>query len=283
MADDVATTARDGWGEGARDGSPRRAKRVPRSSDGVRNRTIADRQSDRAAERGEILEAATNLFFDNGYDRTTMDEIATAAGLAKPRVYLHFVSKSEIFSSLCLRSADASVTTIASPEDFADPIDRLFESCRRIALVSLLGYKTNALFFREPQALDQAARDRMRRLGRRYAEALAGVLADCRAGGALAHDDPRLASRAIGGIVASLHRWYDPRGALSPGQLACELATLMVQAVGAARPVRFAAPETRSGDGSPLSAEAWAGAYGWLTRPAVRTGTASNSAEPPMA
>lgn len=50
--------------------------------------------------RREILEAATQLFADRGYDVTTVQTIATKAGVAAGTVYLYFPSKEAILDAL---------------------------------------------------------------------------------------------------------------------------------------------------------------------------------------
>lgn len=45
----------------------------------------------------EILEAARRVFARKGFDQTTVDDIAAAAGVAKGTLYLYFRSKREIY------------------------------------------------------------------------------------------------------------------------------------------------------------------------------------------
>ena len=58
-----------------------------------------------------ILEVATGLFLQYGYKRTTVEDIATAAGIAKGSLYLHFKSKDDVFGAasrrMCRRVLDA--------------------------------------------------------------------------------------------------------------------------------------------------------------------------------
>lgn len=52
----------------------------------------------KSAEKGEaILSAATRLFLDHGLKNTSMDEVATAAGVSKPTVYSHFGGKEDLY------------------------------------------------------------------------------------------------------------------------------------------------------------------------------------------
>lgn len=47
--------------------------------------------------RARILDAAVDLFADKGYGRTSMREVAQAAGCTKPALYYHYESKEQLF------------------------------------------------------------------------------------------------------------------------------------------------------------------------------------------
>jgi len=59
--------------------------------------TQADR---RAATQAAILKAARKLFGDDGFDATTMDDIAASARVAKGAVYHHFKTKEDVFEAV---------------------------------------------------------------------------------------------------------------------------------------------------------------------------------------
>jgi AcrR family transcriptional regulator len=60
-------------------------------------------RGDAAARRAEILDAALRVFGQYGYRRTSVDDIAREAGIAKGTVYLSFASKEEVFQALAQR------------------------------------------------------------------------------------------------------------------------------------------------------------------------------------
>jgi TetR/AcrR family transcriptional regulator, mexJK operon transcriptional repressor len=60
----------------------------------------------RLASGGTIREAAARLFLDQGYQGTSMDDIAAAAGVSKQTIYTHFTSKEQLFGELVLGNAD---------------------------------------------------------------------------------------------------------------------------------------------------------------------------------
>lgn len=70
--------------------------------------------------RGRIERAGAALFARRGFQSTTVDDIATAAGLAKPAVYRHFESKKELYMALLERHRDllaaAGLDPVVAPD-----------------------------------------------------------------------------------------------------------------------------------------------------------------------
>ena len=84
-----------------------------------------------AGERRELVVAAARRCFGAaGYDGTTIDEIAAAAGVTKPIVYRHFGSKRELYLALLAQHRDDLPTFLegveldpgASAEDALRPV-----------------------------------------------------------------------------------------------------------------------------------------------------------------
>ncbi len=67
-----------------------------------------------------ILAAAADLIEHYGYDKTSVEEIARAAGVSKGAIYLHFKSKEALFEALLLRDAETAITRFYELID-ADP------------------------------------------------------------------------------------------------------------------------------------------------------------------
>ncbi len=56
--------------------------------------------ADRLTRSAEIVEAATGVFLRYGFSRTTMGDIASAAGISRPALYLVFPSKDDVFAAV---------------------------------------------------------------------------------------------------------------------------------------------------------------------------------------
>lgn len=59
---------------------------------------ISESRSDR--KRRLLLQAATEVFLDKGFDSTTMDDVATRAAVSKPTVYKYFSDKERLFAEI---------------------------------------------------------------------------------------------------------------------------------------------------------------------------------------
>ena len=65
----------------------------------------------------EILQIAQELFKENGYEATSMRDIAKAAGLEAASLYSHFDSKDELLELTCFSIAEKFVNGIKEVND----------------------------------------------------------------------------------------------------------------------------------------------------------------------
>jgi AcrR family transcriptional regulator len=78
----------------------------------------------RAVREQQMLDAAVATFARRGYRAASMDEIAEAAGVSKPLVYLYLNSKDELFTTCIRREADALTAAIQAAVEPGVPADR---------------------------------------------------------------------------------------------------------------------------------------------------------------
>lgn len=71
---------------------------------------VAERRArEKEQRRRQIIEAAEELFFARGFERTKMIEIAEALELSKGTLYLYFKSKEQLAYAILLRSFDVLI------------------------------------------------------------------------------------------------------------------------------------------------------------------------------
>lgn len=78
-----------------------------------------------ARNRAAILEAALDVFSAHGFRGSTVDQIATAAGLSKPNLLYYFPSKDSIHSELLERLLDTWLDPLRALDDDGEALPEL--------------------------------------------------------------------------------------------------------------------------------------------------------------
>ena len=72
----------------------------------------------RAERREQILVAATRAFAGAGYAATSLEDVATEAGISRDVLYRHFESKADLYRAVLQRAQDRLGAATGEP-DFA--------------------------------------------------------------------------------------------------------------------------------------------------------------------
>jgi AcrR family transcriptional regulator len=160
-------------------------------------------------KRRAIVEAATTAFLRNGYAGTSMDEIASAAGVSKQTVYKHFLDKEGLFGEVVV-----STVSEASDAVYAE-VRKLRESGDVEADLRDLARRQVAIVMRprllQLRRLVIAEAGRFPELGRvfyeqgpgRTLDVLAKTFARLAERGELQVDDPAIASAHFNWLIMS--------------------------------------------------------------------------------
>lgn len=85
---------------------------------------MTDTQSKTTGKRDVIFDAAADVFTRYGFRRTSMNDIAQAAGISRPALYLMFENKEDLFRQLATQrqnlAIDAASEALASSGSFAE-------------------------------------------------------------------------------------------------------------------------------------------------------------------
>lgn len=116
--------------------------------------TLSRRAEYVAATRAAILSSAAELFAEQGFEKTSIDQIALAARISKGAIYHHFADKRTIFEAIFLTSQEqtfADVLAVAAAEP--DPVRRV-EIALRAFVEQYAGHPHRQALLREaPTAL----------------------------------------------------------------------------------------------------------------------------------
>lgn len=171
-------------------------------------------------DRDQVLTVAVQLFNDQGYDATSVADLAAKLGVTKSALYHHVDSKESILQTAlddALSSLEGALDDAVREHD--DAIGRLRQVVRGAVgvLARKLPQVTLLLRVRGNSEIERAALERRRAFDHR----VTAIVRDAQSEGALADDiDAAVATRLIFGMVNSLTEWYRPGGPVTPDRLA---------------------------------------------------------------
>lgn len=162
-------------------------------------------------DQGTVLRVAVDLFNRQGYDATSVGDVARELGLTKSAIYHHVPSKEHLLQSAIDEALDALTAALdeVSAAEGLDTEQRLRAAVRSsvTVLVGHLPAVTLLLRVHGNTPVEKAALARRRAIDERLAD-MVRVAAD---EGVLRADlDPLVISRLLFGMVNSLVEWVRP-------------------------------------------------------------------------
>jgi len=182
----------------------------------------------RDLKRKRILDAASELFFEHGYEGTSVEAIASRLHVTKPFVYYHFDNKADILAGVCGRTtAFVAQSAEVAAAGTGSVWDRLETLVRDLSLRVIEGRVYLAVYFREEKHLPPSAFRELSNNRKRFDTALAKLLRDGNDAGDFHVPNVSVAAQSITGMTTWLFNWYRPTGALTPEQIAEEMVHLV--------------------------------------------------------
>lgn len=174
-----------------------------------------------------VLRRAVELFNRQGYDGTSMGDLARELGLSKSAIYHHVPSKQHLLAEALDEALGGLTAAIdaAEQEPGRTAHERLRSAVRQSVEVLVAHQPAVTLLLRVHgnSEVELAALRRRRAVDARLATLVRSAAAD----GALRSDvDPDLVSRLLFGMVNSLVEWYRPDGVVDADVLAEAITTL---------------------------------------------------------
>jgi AcrR family transcriptional regulator len=188
-------------------------------------------------KRELIMDAAAKLFYEKGFQKTTIDDIGSSLGVTKPFIYTYFENKYSILEQLfdaVYGDLYTDVMKVLNSRE-GSPTARLRQFVMVYVEKNIQRQKFTAIMLEEEKNLSAKKIADIRRKQRDFDAKLARLIEEGVADGAFHVADAKVASLAISGMVRWTHRWYSPEGRLSASQLSSMLADLALNLVGCVR------------------------------------------------
>jgi len=181
----------------------------------------------------DIYETAARLFYEKGYARTSLQDLATAVGLQKGSLYHYIDSKEDLLFGITEYAHTFFLALVEGIDrDELTPRARLERTLQRHAEFAAEHFHVTAAFYNDRGSLSPERQQRVVETRDRYEARLRQLIRDGQSAGEFADDlDPRLAVFGVLGMINWINQWYRPDGALSPAEIAAVLATMAVRSL----------------------------------------------------
>jgi TetR/AcrR family transcriptional regulator, cholesterol catabolism regulator len=189
----------------------------------LREASVEPRPEHRQEPRQEILRAAARLFQQQGYDATSMNDVAAALKLSKGGLYHHFQSKDEILFQIMSHAMEITEervinvvrridgTTAAGVEERLRTLIRL-----HIQVVISPEDREITVMLHENHPLPPNFRRKINGRKKDYVHFVENLVADVqRKRNSSSLVKPRAAAFALLGMINWIYQWYKPDGGLN--------------------------------------------------------------------
>ena len=189
-------------------------------------------ESRRTYDIDSITDVAFAVFAQRGYDATSMDDIARAAGITKASIYHHVTGKEALLERGLDRALSALYAILDEPAAReGKPSDRLAFILRSAAEVTMRMLPEVSVLFRirSNTATERKALERRRK----FDAIVTDLVHDAQADGSVRADiDAALLTRLVFGMSNSVVEWYRPTGKIPLQRIADAISALVFQGIG---------------------------------------------------
>lgn len=205
-----------------------------RSSKGKKAGAPVRQETERFEQRlGEILEHATNVFYEKGYDAASMRDLSRASGMSLAGLYYYFESKERLLYLIQKHTFETVLTELREKLELVnEPEARV-----RAFIENHLGYftanrKAMTVLSHEDDTLQNSFGTEILVLKREYVKLgieLVDQLKAARDG--FADVNSRIAVLSLFGMMNWIYTWHNPRVDADAGDLARQMSQIFLNGV----------------------------------------------------
>ncbi|MFZ5699517.1 MAG: TetR/AcrR family transcriptional regulator [Pseudomonadota bacterium] len=166
--------------------------------------------------RGKLLSAAAHLFREQGYERTTVRDIAALVGIQSGSLFHHFSSKEEILKTVMIEVIRFNTERLRKAVEGAADTRSKLRALIECELQSIVGdtREAMAVLVYSWEGLLPASQKEVLALRAVYETLWLEVLAQARKEG-LVDVEPFVLRRLLTGAISWSGTWFDPKGPMS--------------------------------------------------------------------
>lgn len=181
----------------------------------------------------ELIEVATQVFYEKGYDGASLQDIADRLGMLKGSLYYYIQSKEDLLFdviSTVHREGLAVITARAdAPGDALERLEGVIvghveHTCRNLV--------ATAVFLHELSALPPERRQEVLGTEHAYQAVFRDLIEQAQAAGLVRPEiEPRVAALSVLGSTNWVYRWFRPDGTFRPETIGAQLADMAIHGI----------------------------------------------------
>jgi len=168
--------------------------------------------------RQEILRTAARLFQQQGYDATSMNDVAAALKLSKGGLYHHFQSKDEILYDIMSHAMDITEERVINVARRVEGAEERLRTLIRLHIGVVLSAEDREItvMLHENHPLPPALRRKINGRKKDYVHFVENLVGEVqRQRNSSSQVTPRAAAFALLGMINWIYQWYKPEGSLT--------------------------------------------------------------------
>jgi AcrR family transcriptional regulator len=192
----------------------------------TRARELSDRRYDRRL--AEILEHATDVFFEKGYEGASMRDLSRASGVSLAGLYHYFESKEKLLYLIQKHTFSTIIEQLRQRlKQSADPEQRLRIFIQNHLEYFLANKKAMKVLSHEEDVLKNGYGEEIAALKREYYRMCGALIDDLRRAEGLQFS-VRIAVLSLFGMVNWIYTWHNPRTDADAGALARQMGDIFL-------------------------------------------------------
>jgi len=198
-----------------------------------RNAPAAQKRFDRRL--GEILDHATAVFCDKGYDAASMRDLSRATGMSLAGLYYYFQSKEKLLYLIQKHAFETILVGLRKRlEGASDSEQRVRALIQNHLEYFLANQKAMKVLSHEDEALKNGYGDKIRAIKREYYRTCLGLVEDLMRERGVKFSG-RIAVLSLFGMMNWIYTWHNPRVDADAGALARQMADIFLDGLLGAR------------------------------------------------
>ncbi len=199
-------------------------------SESARGATESGRTASSKKRTQDIIDAAAQIFHEQGYSDTSVHDIAESVGILKGSLYYYIRSKEDLLFQVLSDVHDAFKGIVNRTRAIDAPaIERLRYYIGEHVIFNTQNVTKMAVFYHDYRSLSEKPLLEIVERRRYYEDYLRNLIAEAQAEGSVNPElDPKLAAFTLFGMMNWVYHWYQPAGAWTPAQIGAQVASMAI-------------------------------------------------------